>query len=118
MGSGNLGLTGYATQGECFTTYGWTQENPEHLNAFIAAKDFLAAILDRGIVDDVIRPRVQQAWRDAPWIYGSVTDAPPPVRHNLERPLLDQLIETIGERQVDELVVHAPFYDHQCRALG
>lgn len=117
VGSGNLGMAGYASQGECFTTYGWTEEKPDHLNAFIAAKDFLTSILDRGLVDDVIRPRVQQGWQDAPWIYGTATDAPP-VRHNLDRPLLDQLIEAIGDRRVDELVVHAPFYDHQCRALA
>lgn len=117
VGSGNLGMTGYASQGECFTTYRWTEGDPDHLNAFGAAKGFITAILDRGLVDDIVRPRVQQAWQDAPWIYGSVAD-PPPVRHNLDRPLLDQFIEMIGDRPVDELVVHAPFYDHQCRALS
>ncbi len=118
VGSGNLGMTGYASQGECFTTYRWATEEPEHLNAFIAAKDFVTAILDRRLVDEVIGPRVQQAWRDAPWIYGKATDTSWPVRHNLDRPLLDQFIEMIGDRHVDELVVHAPFYDRQCRALN
>ena len=118
VGSGNLGMDGYASQGECFTTYRWSEEQPEHLGAFIAAKDFLGEILDRGLVDDVIRPRVHQAWQDAPWIYGTAPIGVASVRHNLDAPLLDQLIDEIDGRTVDELVVHAPFYDHRCRALS
>ena len=33
VGSGNLNMAGYASQGECFTTYSWTEEEPEHLGA-------------------------------------------------------------------------------------
>ncbi|AKL74005.1 hypothetical protein IMCC26256_111735 [Actinobacteria bacterium IMCC26256] len=116
VGSGNLGMNGYASQGECFTTYRWTEEEPGQLNAFVGAKDFIGAVLDQGLVDELVRPRVQKAWQDAPWIYGSVAEASP-VRHNLDRPLLDQFIEMIDDRTVEELVVHAPFYDSQCRAL-
>ena len=118
VGSGNLGMDGYASQGECFTLYRWSEDNTEHLGAFTAAKEFITGILDRGLVDDVIRPRVQQAWQDAPWIYRPPAPGPRPVRHNLDRPLLDQLTEAIGGRPVDELVIHAPFSTTTARALA
>ena len=118
VGSGNLGLDGYASQGECFTTSQWSEEHPQHLHAFVAAKDFLDEMTTRLLVDEVVKPRLQQVWRDAPWIYGAVSEVTSTVRHNLEQPLLDQFIDLIDGRPVRELVVHAPFYDHRCRALS
>ncbi len=118
VGSGNLGMDGYASQGECFTTYRWSETDPQHLSAFVAAKDFLDEIIARRLVDQLVKPRVQQAWQDAPWIYGQVSNATPPVRHNLDRPLLDQFVDAINGRPVDELTIHAPFYDHRCHALA
>lgn len=118
VGSGNLGLDGYASQGECFTTYRWSEEYPSHLHAFVAAKDFLEEVTARRLVDEIVKPRLQQAWQDAPWVYGTVGEATSTVRHNLEQPLLDQFIDIIDGRPVRELIVHAPFYDHQCRALS
>ncbi|MCY4272631.1 MAG: hypothetical protein OXF00_08310 [bacterium] len=118
VGSGNLGLDGYASQGECFTIYRWSDERPEHLHAFAAAKDFLEEMTARQLIDEIVKPRLQQAWEDAPWIYRSVGEVTSTVRHNLEQPLLDQLIDSIDNRPVSELVIHAPFYDRQCRALS
>jgi hypothetical protein len=118
VGSGNLGMGGYASQGECFTTYRWSEEYPQHLHAFVAVRDFLEKVAARGLVDEIVNPRLQQAWQDAPWIYGAVGDETSTVRHNLEQPLLDQFINVIDGRSVSEIVVHAPFYDHQCQALS
>ena len=118
VGSGNLGMGGFASQGECFTTYSWSEEDPQHFHAFVAAKDFLEQVIARGLVDEIVRPRLQQAWRDAPWIFGAADEATSTVRHNLELPLLDQFIDVIDGRPVRELVVHAPFYDHRCSALS
>ncbi len=118
VGSGNLGMGGYASQGECFTTYHWSAEDSQHLHAFVAAKEFLEQVTARRLVDEIVKPRLQQAWQDAPWIYGAVDEPTSTVRHNLELPLLDQFIDAIDGRPVRELVVHAPFYDHRCRALS
>ncbi|MXW60324.1 MAG: hypothetical protein F4Z58_07095 [Acidimicrobiaceae bacterium] len=118
VGSGNLRMDGYASQGECFTTYRWSEEDPRHLNAFVTAKDFLEQVITRGHVDEFVKPRIQQAWQDAPWIFGVLDGATSTVRHNLDIPLLDQLIEVIDGRLVRELVVHAPFYDHSYSALS
>jgi hypothetical protein len=118
VGSGNLGMNGYTSQGECFTTYLWSAEDSQHLHAFVAAKDFLTKVTSRELVDEIVKPRLQQAWQDAPWIYSTVDEPTSTVRHNLEKPLLAQFIDVIDGRPVRELIVHAPFYDHQCRALS
>lgn len=116
VGSGNLSLSGYASQGECFTAYNWTQDEPTHLAAFTAARSFIDAIVETGVVDDTVKPFVQQAWQDAPWLYQQ-TATQSPVRHNLHTSLADQFLKTVSGRTVTELVVHAPFYDHDCGAL-
>ena len=118
VGSGNLGMGGYASQGECFTTYHWSAGDSQHLHAFVAARDFLEQLMGRGLVDEIVKPRLQQAWQDAPWVYGAVSESTSTVRHNLESPLLDQFVAAIDGRPVRELIVHAPFYDHGCRALS
>lgn len=118
VGSGNLGMDGYTSQGECFTTYLWSAEDSQHLHAFVTAKDFLEQVTTRRLVDEIVKPRLQQAWQDAPWIYGAVDELTSTVRHNLDEPLLAQFIDAIDGRPVRELVVHAPFYDHRCRALS
>ena len=118
VGSGNLRMAGYASQGECFTTFRWSAEDSRHLHAFVAVKDFLEQVIARGLVDKIVGPRLRQAWRDAPWIFGAADEATSTVRHNLEMSLLDQFIDVIDGRPVRELVVHAPFYDHRCSALS
>lgn len=116
VGSGNLDMTGYASQGECFTTYHWSPDAPAHLSAFVDAKDFVDRIVRLDSVDEIVRARILQAWQNAPWVYAASPSSA--LRHNLIRPLLDQFAEAIGDRPVDELVVHAPFYDYRCRALA
>ena len=117
VGSGNLGMTGYASQGECFARYLWSGDDRSQLREFVAARDFIAQICERRLVDIVVEDRVKQAWQDAPWLYGRVQDNDPRVRHNFELALLDQFARAVGGRTVDQLVVHAPFYDRGCRAL-
>lgn len=116
VGSGNLSLNGYTSQAECFTTYHLTEDDQTHLSEFVAVKTFLDRLIDCGAVESVIGQLLEQAWSDAPWIYRN-TSGESLVRHNLDRSLLTQFIESIADRQVNELVVHAPFYDHRCEAL-
>lgn len=118
VGSGNLGMEGYASQGECFSRYRWSADDQGELREFVAARDFIDRICELRLVDIVVEDRVRQAWQDAPWLYGRVQDNDPRVRHNLEWSLLDQFAGAVSGRTVDELVVHAPFYDSGCRALA
>ena len=118
VGSGNLSMSGYASQGECFSSYHWSQDDQGQRGEFLAARDFIDQLCDKHLVDSFVRARVQQAWRDAPWLYGKAADSGSRVRHNLDRALLDQFAEAVNGRTVDELIVHAPFYDHRCEALA
>ena len=118
VGSGNLSMSGYASQGECFSSYHWSQDDQSQRGEFLAARDFIDQLCDKRLVDSFVRARVQQAWQDAPWLYGRPEDSGSRVRHNLDRALLDQFAEAVNGRTVDELVVHAPFYDHRCEALA
>ncbi|MDE2715826.1 MAG: hypothetical protein OXI33_02280 [Chloroflexota bacterium] len=118
VGSGNLGLNGYASQGECFTSYRWSEEVQTQQKEFLAARSFIDQILERRLVDMAVRERVEKAWNDAPWLYRSAPPGQSRVRHNLDRPLLGQFIQAIDGRPVEELTVHAPFYDSECRALA
>ena len=118
VGSGNLSMSGYASQGECFSSYHWSQDDQDQRGEFLAAKAFIDQVCEKRLVDSFVQARVQQAWRDAPWLYGTAENGGSRVRHNLDGALLDQFAAAIDGRTVDELVVHAPFYDHGCEALA
>lgn len=118
VGSGNLSMSGYASQGECFSSYHWSPDDQGQREEFLAARDFIDQVCEKRLVDSFVQTRVQQAWRDAPWLYGKAQDSGSRLRHNLDQTLLDQFAEAVNGRTVDELVVHAPFYDHRCAALA
>ncbi len=118
VGSGNLSMTGYASQGECFSRHSWSEDSQSQIGEFLAARSFIDQICERDLVDPFAVEFIRQAWQDAPWLYGKARDNNPRVRHNLEMSLLDQFVEAIRGRTVNELVVHAPFYDHRCEALA
>lgn len=116
VGSGNLGYDGYASQGECFTTYRWAPDEQTHLASFVAIRQFIDEVLARDLTDAIVQGRVSQAWSDAPWLYGSTIGSS--VHHNLTVPLIDQFIDAIGTDPVDELILQAPFYDARCTAVS
>ena len=118
VGSGNLSMSGYASQGECFSSYHWSEDDQGQRGEFLAVRDFIDQVCERRLVDSFVQARVEQAWRDAPWLFGKPEDGGSRVRHNLDRALLDQFVQAVNGRTVDELVVHAPFYDHACEALS
>ena len=117
VGSGNLSMSGYASQGEIFTIYHYTSDDKEFLPAFLAVKEYLDGLGSNGNIDSVAREQLQRLWVAVPWIYKATKSTNSPVLHNLSRSFLDQLVEQLGGRSVDELVLHAPFYDRECRAL-
>ena len=118
VGSGNLSMNGYASQGECFSRYSWSEDDQSQIGDFLAARSFIDQICAQKLVDTFVADFVTQAWQDAPWLYEKVQDSGSRVRDNLERALLDQFVEAIRGRTVNELVVHAPFYDRSCHALS
>lgn len=117
VGSGNVGIDGYASRGEVFCRYDIAGDSAEHLPEFQAAKQLLDGMLDRGYVDEQSGRHLKAAWSDTPWIWGTAGVRRSVVRHNLTTPLSDQLVEAVGGEPVLELVAHAPFHDAECVAL-
>lgn len=117
VGSGNLSIPGYTGPGECFSTYRWSKEEPEHADAFASVRELVEGLVDREWIDPVARSRVHDLFSTATWI-PAAPSAASPVLHNLEVPLIDRLVAQVAGRDVAELVVAAPFHDRGARALG
>jgi len=117
VGSGNLGMSGYASQGELFCRYRYEPDSPDDLPAFQAVKELVDVIGARGYLDPLVRGHVEHLWADTTWIYGAPRTRERPVRHSLEMPLLEQLAQEVGGDPVNEMVVLAPFYDREAEAL-
>lgn len=116
VGSGNLHMGGYAGAGECFTPYRWSVDEPADVIAFTAVRSLTDGLGDRGLLDAVTRERLKVFWNAYDWWHAEpVVDGP--VRHNLDIPLGEQLLEAIGDDRVEELIVAAPFHDRKCAAL-
>ena len=117
IGSGNLTLGGYASQGEQFCVYRY-DGTQDQLPPFTAVRQLLEGLAARGWVDPVARWHLDQIWAGAPWLGATVRPGTlMPVRHNLDVSLLSQFAERISGHRVSEVIVHAPFYDPRCEAL-
>ncbi len=117
VGSGNLTLGGYASQGEQFCVYRYDGA-PAELPPFTAIRELLDGLAARQWIDPVARWHLDQIWAGAPWFGATIPPGTPqPVRHNLDASLLSQVAGRIGGHPVSELIVHAPFYDPRCEAL-
>ena len=116
VGSGNVGMAGYASRGEVFCRYDITEPDTTYLSEFQATKNLLDLMAARGYLDTQARHHLDAVWADTPWVWTPPTRAPG-VRHNLVVPLGDQLVDAIASEHVLELTVHAPFHDEQCEAL-
>lgn len=117
VGSGNLNWQGYASGGELFTRYEYTQDNTETLPAFLAIHELVEALIARGFVKGTAIQRVRYLWEHTPWLFGTSQRAWHPVRHNLSQSFITQLQEFIGKAPVQELWILVPFYDKQTTAL-
>jgi hypothetical protein len=117
VGSGNLTTNGYTGDGELFTAYRHSAEETDQLVAFQTARSFLDTLVEREHLPKHVGTHLDRAWLDSPWLHSSASTESP-LRHNLDVPLIEQLVTKIGDRPVRELVVHAPFYDKRCQALS
>jgi hypothetical protein len=116
VGSGNLGQDGYATSGEVWNAYAFSEERPEHLPAFGTVRSILDGIANRGWLDPAARQLIYEVWSATPWIPQAATDDSP-VLHNLDAPLIDSVANRVAW-SVDTMTVHAPFYDPDADALS
>ncbi|MEZ4711085.1 MAG: hypothetical protein R3A44_28060 [Caldilineaceae bacterium] len=117
VGSGNLGMSGFASGGEAFSQYEYSDESPEHLGAFSSVAEMLRLMIARNYVTHFAAKRIERVMDETPWLFISPADGNSPVRHNLSKTFINQLTDIIGERQVEELWLHAPFHDERGVAL-
>lgn len=69
VGSGNLGVAGYASTGECFTIYEWHSDSPkENALPFGAVRELIDNVIKRDWVDDFTKARCRDFWTVASWI--------------------------------------------------
>lgn len=115
VGSGNLGYEGYAAPGELWHIYAYSDERPEHLQEFAAARAHVDGLAQRGLLDPPVVELLQTAWSQSPWIPPS-PESPSALLSSLEDPIIEQLRAEV-DGPVDELIAHAPFHDADCEAL-
>lgn len=115
VGSGNLGYDGYASPGELWHVFAYSDDQPEHLSEFAAARSFIDGLAGRQLLDPPVVELLPIAWSAATWL-PTAPAAPATICSNLDRPLIEQLRD-LAPAPVTELVAHAPFHDEDCAAL-
>ena len=115
IGSGNLGYDGYASPGELWHVFAYSDDRPQHLNEFAAARSFIDGLADRQLLDPPVVELLHTAWGKATWLPHEPR-APATIYSNLDHPLIKQLSD-LAPDPVTELVAHAPFHDADCAAL-
>jgi hypothetical protein len=117
VGSGNLNWQGYASGGELFTIYEYGSDAPEPLPAFLAVRELVDVLIQRGSIGITAQRRIQYMWEQSPWLIHPPANIERPVRHNLTSSFLDQLLIAVGGEPVEELWILSPFYDKKATAL-
>ena len=115
VGSGNLGYDGYASPGELWHVFAYSDDQRQHLNEFAAARSFIDGLASGQLLDPPVVELLHAAWGAATWLPQAPT-APATICSNLDRPLIEQLRD-LAPDPVTELVAHAPFHDADCAAL-
>jgi hypothetical protein len=115
VGSGNLGYDGYASPGELWNVFAYSDDQAQHLNEFAAARSFIDGLASRQLLDPPVVELLYTAWGAATWLPQAPT-APATIYSNLDRPIIEQLRD-LAPDPVTELVAHAPFHDADCAAL-
>ncbi|TVY98984.1 hypothetical protein EAS64_42540 [Trebonia kvetii] len=115
IGSGNLGYDGYASPGELWHVFAYSDDNPQHLSEFAAARSFIDELASRQLLDPPVTELLHTTWGMTTWLPPAPA-APATLCSNLNRPLIEQLRDR-APGQVTELVAYAPFHDEDCAAL-
>jgi hypothetical protein len=118
IGSGNLSQNGYATPGELWHVYSYDESNTAFADEFAAARQFIDTMAKEHLLDPPVCEALSTAWSLAPWLSSTpVTETT--IRDNHTTPLATQFVKavTVTGQPVQQLTVHAPFYDTDAKAL-
>ncbi|MEU0962204.1 hypothetical protein ABZ328_22095 [Micromonospora aurantiaca] len=120
VGSGNLGHDGYATGGELWNVYEYSDKDRRHVAQFAVIRSLLDGICELGWLDPPVVDLIHQAWGSAPWLPEHIPAQPasvPSLHHNLNRPLVAAFSDAITW-PVRTLTAYAPFFDPDAAALA
>lgn len=113
VGSGNLSLSGLDTGHETFTAYRSDDETGRQVIASWHA--WMHRLLDLLPDDDTLRRRFTDLTTRLPDLPDASDSA---FLHNLDRSILDRLVDRLPDMRPDHLHLAAPFYDPQARAVA
>ncbi len=118
IGSGNLGQNGYATPGELWHIYSYDDANTGFADEFAAARQLIDTMAKERLLDPPVCEALSTAWGQAPWL-SSAPVGPTTIRGNHATSLATQFMDVVATtgKPVQQLTVHAPFYDTEAAAL-
>ncbi|PXW30400.1 UNVERIFIED_CONTAM: hypothetical protein DES50_108210 [Williamsia faeni] len=116
VGSGNLSQDGYASPGEVWHVFAYTDQRRQHLPEFVTVRGLIDGLAKRGALDPPTSQMLKAAWSGAAWLPES-TEMQGSVQHNLDVSLIDQLAAKVPWK-VNRMTVYAPFHDPDCAALS
>lgn len=125
LGSGNLTRSGLTHNQEAWTRLEYSHDSPDEFTraAFRGTFDYLGRLADRGR-SPLLRERLQQLWQTTGWLRQEPVqpeDAGCWTLHNLDRPIMDQLIELWTQRDgsaVLEATIVSPYFDKGALAFA
>lgn len=117
VGSGNLGIQGYASGGEIFVQYEYSRDKTEYLSVFLSIKEYVDHLIEKEYIGPTATRHIQELFSNTPWLYSVSSSDNQPVRHNLDKSFLAQFREAIGDEEILELWILSPFYDEKSVAL-
>lgn len=117
VGSGNLSAAGLDDGREVFTTF--RSGTPAGDTAIAAWQAWMRRLVSY-VGDTTLAERFQDLESRIPLPPAVAPAVPPPLLHNLDTPIADQLAMAVAEAsaQVEELWLAAPFYDADAAAVG
>ena len=118
VGSGNLTFGGWRENGEVWTRF---ESETDGSGPFRAFRDFLREVIKRVVLPEAIEREVEEVFDPGTksWMSADSGADPSPFvgRVGSGPPLLDQIVSAAGDRPIDELLVCAPYFDHDGVAL-
>ena len=116
VGSGNLTFGGWRENAEVWTRF---ENESDGSGPFHAFRGYLADVLKRVVLPEAVEREVAEAFDAStkPWLSAGAADNALVGRVGSGPPLLEQMLAVGGDEPVEELVVCAPYFDHDGVAL-
>lgn len=117
VGSGNLNFHGYGDNMEVFTQFDWSAEAPQSQSIFFDAWDTILAVQKRWGRFEQADEMLKQARSESPWIEQPAPSADFRLFNSLDKPLIQQMQEYVGDQKVERITVLSPFLDRKASAI-